>query len=117
MSRIVPLKPSEVIRKLRRAGFIFDRHAKGSHEIWWNPNTHCRTVVPNHPGKDIPMGTLREIVRAAGITQASAKSVFKSQKWAWGINCPVVAGLSSVITSPDDELVFYRCCAVIMSSR
>jgi len=38
MSRLPSLKPSEVIRKLRKAGFVFDRHAKGSHEIWYNPN-------------------------------------------------------------------------------
>ena len=35
----------EVIRKLRRAGFAFDRQAKGSHEIWYNPQTHRRTIV------------------------------------------------------------------------
>jgi predicted RNA binding protein YcfA (HicA-like mRNA interferase family) len=33
MSHLPVLKPVEVIRKLRRCGFIFDRHAKGSHEI------------------------------------------------------------------------------------
>lgn len=38
-----------VIRKLRRAGFVFDRQAKGSHEIWWNPSARARTTVPNHP--------------------------------------------------------------------
>ncbi|HCJ67496.1 MAG TPA: addiction module toxin, HicA family [Elusimicrobia bacterium] len=68
MSSLPALKPAEVIRKLRRAGFIFDRHAKGSHEIWYNPTTHRRTVVPNHPGKDIPKGTLRAIIEQAGLT-------------------------------------------------
>ena len=57
----------EVIRKLRRAGFVFDRQAKGSHEIWYNPQTHRRTIVPNHPGL-VPKGTLRTIVRDAGLT-------------------------------------------------
>ncbi|MEA3324241.1 MAG: type II toxin-antitoxin system HicA family toxin [Euryarchaeota archaeon] len=38
----------DVIRKLKRAGFVFDRQAKGSHEIWCNPTTttimeHCRS--------------------------------------------------------------------------
>ena len=68
MSRIPFLKPSETIHKLRKAGFIFDRHAKGSHEIWYNPKTHKRTVIPNHPGKDIPKGTLRAIIEQAGIS-------------------------------------------------
>ncbi len=62
MSGLPVLKPSDVIRKLRKAGFVFDRHAKGSHEIWYNPDTHRRTVIPNHPGKDIPKGTLRAII-------------------------------------------------------
>jgi len=68
MSDLPSLKPIDVIRKLRKAGFIFDRHAKGSHEIWYNPQTHRRTVVPNHPGKDVPKGTLRAIIRQAGLT-------------------------------------------------
>jgi len=33
MSRLPSFKASEVIHKLRKAGFVFDRHAKGSHEI------------------------------------------------------------------------------------
>jgi len=37
MGRLAGFSADEVIRKLRRAGFIFDRQAKGSHEIWWNP--------------------------------------------------------------------------------
>lgn len=68
MSSLPSFKPADVIRKLRKAGFIFDRHAKGSHEIWYNPNTHRRTVIPNHPGKDIPKGTLRAIIQQAGLS-------------------------------------------------
>lgn len=68
MTDFPSLKPIEVIRKLRKAGFVFDRHAKGSHEIWYNPATQRRTVVPNHPGKDIPKGTLRAIVKETGLT-------------------------------------------------
>ncbi len=68
MTQLPSLKPIETIRKLRKAGFVFDRHAKGSHEIWYNPITHRRTVIPNHPGKGIPKGTLRAIIKEAGIT-------------------------------------------------
>jgi len=68
MSRFPVLKPSDVIRKLRKAGFVFDRHAKGSHEIWYNPDSRRRTVIPNHPGKDIPKGTLHAIIQQAGFT-------------------------------------------------
>lgn len=68
MTQLPSLKPTEVIRKLRKAGFVFDRHAKGSHEIWYNPSSKRWTVVPNHPGKDIPKGTLRAIVQQTGLT-------------------------------------------------
>lgn len=67
MTILPSMKPIDVIRKLRKAGFVFDRHAKGSHEIWYNPKTHRRTVIPNHPGKDIPKGTLKAIIQQAGI--------------------------------------------------
>ena len=40
MSRLPTLTYREVIARLRRAGFVFDRQAKGSHEIWYNPDTH-----------------------------------------------------------------------------
>ena len=68
MSSLPSLKPADAIRKLRKAGFVFDRHAKGSHEIWYNPTTRRRTVVPNHPGRDIPKGTLRAIIDQAGLS-------------------------------------------------
>jgi len=57
----------DVVRKLRRAGFVFDRNAAGSHEIWYNPVTRRRTTVPSHPG-DLPKGTLKAILRQAGLT-------------------------------------------------
>jgi len=67
MGQLSGFKYKDLIRKLRRAGFVFDRNAKGSHEIWWNPKTRARTTVPNHPG-DIPEGTVRAIIKQAGIT-------------------------------------------------
>lgn len=67
MGRLAGFTASDVIRKLRRAGFTFDRQAKGSHEIWWNPHTRRRTTIPNHPG-DLPEATVRAIVRQAGLT-------------------------------------------------
>ena len=54
------LRVIDVIHKFRKAGFVFDRQAKGSHEIWYHPQTHRRVVVQNHPG-DIPRKTLRSV--------------------------------------------------------
>ena len=67
MGRLAGFSADEVIRKLRQAGFVFDRQAKGSHEIWWNPETRARTTVPHHPG-DLPEGTLRAILRQARLS-------------------------------------------------
>lgn len=47
--------------------FHFDRQAAGSHEIWFNPSTRRYTTIPNHPG-DMPEGTLRAILKQAGVT-------------------------------------------------
>ena len=67
MGRLAGFTAAEVVGRFRRAGFVFDRHAKGSHEIWLHPQTRRRTTVPNHPG-ELPEGTLRAIVRAAGLS-------------------------------------------------
>ena len=67
MGRLAGFTAAQVKRKLRRAGFAFDRQARGSHEIWWNSETRARTTVPNHPG-DLPEGTVRAIIRQARIT-------------------------------------------------
>ena len=67
MPGLAGLTARDVVRKLRRAGFVFDRQARGSHEIWWNPTTRARTTVPNHPGT-LPEGTIRAIVRQAGLS-------------------------------------------------
>ena len=66
MGRLAGFKYREVARKLRAAGFAFDRQAAGSHEIWYNPNTNRYTTIPNHPG-DLPEGTLRAILHHAGV--------------------------------------------------
>ena len=52
---------------LRRAGFVFDRQAKGSQEIWWHPETRARTAVPRHGG-DLPEGTVAAIIRQADLS-------------------------------------------------
>ena len=67
MAKLPVLSAREVIQKLKKAGFMFDRHAKGSHEIYYNSVTRRRTVVPNHPG-DVPKGTLKAIIKEAGLT-------------------------------------------------
>ncbi len=56
----------EIVKRLKQLGFEFDRQAAGSHELWFNPETRRYTTIPNHPS-DMPEGTLRAILRQAGI--------------------------------------------------
>jgi predicted RNA binding protein YcfA (HicA-like mRNA interferase family) len=66
MGRLAGFRYRVIVQRLKALGFEFDRHAAGSHEIWFNPTTRRYTTVPNHPG-DLPEGTLRAILRQAGI--------------------------------------------------
>lgn len=67
MGRLSGFGYSEIAQRLSQFGFELDRRAKGSHEIWYNPLTHKRTVVPHHSG-DMPEGTLHAILKRAGIS-------------------------------------------------
>lgn len=67
MGRLSGFKYREVVRRLRSFGFLFDCHAAGSHEIWYNSRTGRYTTIPNHSG-DLPEGTLRAIPQQAGIS-------------------------------------------------
>ena len=66
MGRLAGFHYREITKRLKTLGFAFDRHAAGSHEIWYNAKTRRYTTVPNHPG-DMPEGTLRAILRQAGV--------------------------------------------------
>ena len=66
MGRLAGFRYHDVIKKLKSKGFEFFRNAAGSHEIWYNSSTNRYTTIPNHPG-DLPEGTLRVILRQAGI--------------------------------------------------
>lgn len=57
----------DIVKRLKESGLQFDRQARGSHEIWVNPVTQRYTTIPNHPG-DMPEGTLRAILKQAGIS-------------------------------------------------
>jgi predicted RNA binding protein YcfA (HicA-like mRNA interferase family) len=66
VGRLAGFRYRDVARRLKALGFAFDRQAAGSHEIWFNPRNGRYTTLPNHPG-DLPEGTLRAILRQAGI--------------------------------------------------
>jgi predicted RNA binding protein YcfA (HicA-like mRNA interferase family) len=66
MGMLAGFRYREIVKRLRKHGFVFDRQAAGSHEIWYNPSTNLYTTIPNHPG-EIPEGTLRAILKQAGL--------------------------------------------------
>ena len=67
MGRLAGFGYHEVAKRLRQLGFEFYREAAGYHEIWRNQETGRFTTIPRHPG-DLPEGTLRAILRAAGVS-------------------------------------------------
>lgn len=67
MGRLSGFCYREIARRLKALGFAFDRQAAGSHEIWHHEKADIYTTIPNHPG-DMPEGTLRAILKQAGIS-------------------------------------------------
>jgi predicted RNA binding protein YcfA (HicA-like mRNA interferase family) len=63
MATLPAMKARDVEAILRRAGFVLDRQT--SHRIW--AKGQLRVPVPAHPG-DLKMGTLRSIIKLAGMT-------------------------------------------------
>ena len=67
MGRLAGFSYRDVARRLGRQGFVLDRQAAGSHEIWFSAAANRYTTVPNHPG-DLAEGTLRAILKQAGVS-------------------------------------------------
>ena len=66
MSGLPRIGGREVVAVLAKLGYEFDRQ-RGSHIILRNRNSpHRRMAVPDH--KELAKGTLRSIVREAGLT-------------------------------------------------
>ena len=68
MSRRLPaVKAKEVLRALRKAGFII-HHVSGSHYVLKHPaKPHLRVTVPYH-NKDLKRRTLASIIEQTGLT-------------------------------------------------
>lgn len=66
MGRLSGFKYREVVRRLRSFGFAFDRQGPGSHEVWRHTISGRKVTLPHHGG-DFAEGTLRAVLREAGI--------------------------------------------------
>jgi len=65
MPKISRVSYRELAAKLRRAGFVEIRTSR--HPVYYLEAQNITVPVPRHPG-DVPTGTLRAIVREAGMT-------------------------------------------------
>ena len=62
----------EAARKLAALGCReIPRRGGGSHRKWTNPVTDRSTVLPDHGGQDLKMGTLRAAIRQLGLDWAT----------------------------------------------
>ncbi|MBM3725245.1 MAG: type II toxin-antitoxin system HicA family toxin [Acidobacteria bacterium] len=60
------MKVRDLIRKLESCGWVL-RATRGSHRQFKHPQRPSVVTVAGHPGKDVPIGTLRAILKAAGL--------------------------------------------------
>ena len=60
MTKLIPIKPLQLIRILERLGFQKIRQ-KGSHVYFRHPDGRS-TVIPYHKGEDIGKGLLHKIL-------------------------------------------------------
>lgn len=68
----MPYTAKEVLRKLLKAGFV-ERRQSGSHKILRHPDKR-QTYVAMHT-RDIPNGTLKSILRQAGLSEEEFKKL------------------------------------------
>jgi len=73
MHRLPSLTPHKIIKVLEKKGFVLDR-IKGSHHIYYHPEMKRRIVVPLHK-RDLPKGTLLEILKQAGVSKEELREL------------------------------------------
>jgi predicted RNA binding protein YcfA (HicA-like mRNA interferase family) len=67
MAELPALNAREVIGALQRLGFSKDRQ-KGAHVVMTRPGHPNCVTVPVHGAKNLKKGTLRAIIRDAGVS-------------------------------------------------
>ncbi|WP_088240087.1 type II toxin-antitoxin system HicA family toxin [Calothrix rhizosoleniae] len=73
MTRIRRMGADEVERILQSYGFELISQ-KGSHRKWRNDDRQLQVIVPYHKGRDLPIGTLRNIMISADIPEFEWKT-------------------------------------------
>lgn len=65
MSKLPVVSGAECVKALEKAGFVLYRQ-RGSHITVVRAHPPAQTTIPNH--KELDKGTLRAIIRQAGLT-------------------------------------------------
>jgi Predicted periplasmic or secreted lipoprotein len=73
MTRIRRMNVDEVESILKNYGFELVSQ-KGSHRKWRNLDRQLQTIVPYHKGRNLPLGTLRNIMINADIPETEWKT-------------------------------------------
>lgn len=74
MSKLPVVSGRQLVKALAKIGYLFD-HQEGSHMILRHRSPpHRRLTIPDH--KEIAKGTLKNIIREAGITTEELISLF-----------------------------------------
>jgi predicted RNA binding protein YcfA (HicA-like mRNA interferase family) len=60
------VKVREVIRLIEEDGWVLGR-TRGSHRQYKHPTKPGLVTIPGKPGKDLPVGLQRSILRQAGL--------------------------------------------------
>lgn len=63
----MPMTSKEMIKFLKKNGFIILRQQGTSHIIMRNPQTNKQTTVPNHGSKTLKKRTEQSILKQAGL--------------------------------------------------
>jgi predicted RNA binding protein YcfA (HicA-like mRNA interferase family) len=70
--RLPRLKAREVEAVLSGHGFVLVSQ-RGSHRKWRHPDTRAVVTVPEHAGRELPVGTLAQIMKASNIAKEAWK--------------------------------------------
>jgi len=73
--RLPAITATKVIKEARKIDFVYDRPAKGSHQIWYNPQTKRRFMAAAHKGKTLKRKTIKSIISQMGITVAEFNKI------------------------------------------
>ncbi len=59
------MKYSEFLKLIKKKGWILQRQAKGSHQVWIKNGQ--MVVVPNHGSKEMPKGLEKKLKKEMGL--------------------------------------------------